>query len=91
MSVPVAYKKLLEITRYITAITAPSELFQKLIDTAVEATGAERGFLLLLQSGLKPEEPLAGLHVVAAILMIQNIKVTAGTLLKASAVVWFIS
>jgi signal transduction histidine kinase len=64
--VPVAYKKLLEITRYITAITAPSDLFQKLIETAVEVTGAERGFLLLLQSGLKPEEPLAGLHVAAA-------------------------
>lgn len=64
--VPVAYQKLLEITRYITAITEPSELFQKLIDTAVEVTGAERGFLLLLQGGIKPEQPLAGLHVAAA-------------------------
>lgn len=65
-SVPVAYQKLLEITRYITAITEPSVLFQKLIDTAVEVTGAERGYLLLLQGGLQPEEPLAGLHVAAA-------------------------
>ncbi len=65
-SVPVAYQKLLEITRYITAITEPSELFQKLIDTAVEVTDAERGYLLLLQSGVMPEEPLAGLHVAAA-------------------------
>ena len=44
---PVAYKKLIEVTRYITAITEPSELFQKLIDAAVEMTGAERGYLLL--------------------------------------------
>lgn len=65
-SVPVAYQKLLEITRYITGITEPSVLFQKLIDTAVEVTGAERGYLLLLQGGLQPEEPLAGLKVAAA-------------------------
>ncbi len=66
LPVPVAYQKLLEITRYITAITEPAELFQKLIDTAVEVTGAERGFLLLLQGGLQPEQPLAGLQVAAA-------------------------
>lgn len=65
-SVPIAYQKLLEVTRYITAITEPSELFQKLIDTAVEVTGAERGYLLLLESGLRPEELLAGLHVAAS-------------------------
>lgn len=65
-AVPLAYQKLLEVTRYITAITEPSELFQKLIDTAVEVTGAERGYLLLLQSGLQPEQPLAGLHIAAA-------------------------
>ncbi len=65
-TVPVAYQKLLEITRYITAITEPAELFQKLIDTAVEVTGAERGFLLLLKDGLEPDEPLAGLQVAAA-------------------------
>jgi signal transduction histidine kinase len=64
--VPLAYQKLLEVTRFITAITDSTALFQKLIDTAVEVTGAERGFLLLLQSGLKPEEPLAGLEVAAA-------------------------
>lgn len=65
-TVPVAYQKLLEITRYITAITEPAELFQKLIDTAVEVTGAERGFLLLLKDGIQPDEPLAGLQVAAA-------------------------
>ena len=65
-TVPVAYQKLLEITRYITAITEPAELFQKLIDTAVEVTGAERGFLLLLKDGIEPDEPLAGLQVAAA-------------------------
>jgi signal transduction histidine kinase len=64
--VPVAYQKLLEVTRYITAITEPGALFQKLIDTAVEVTGAERGYLLLLDSGLRPQEPLAGLRVAAA-------------------------
>lgn len=63
--VPVAYQKLLEVTRFITAITEPDELFQKLIDVAVEVTGAERGYLLLLQSGLQPEQPLAGLQVAA--------------------------
>ena len=65
-TIPVAYQKLLEITRYITAITEPAELFQKLIDTAVEVTGAERGYLLLLENGIKPDEPLAGLVVAAA-------------------------
>ncbi len=65
-SVPVAYQKLLEVTRYITAITEPRALFEKLIDLAVEVTGAERGFLLLLEDGVRPTEPLAGLRVAAA-------------------------
>ena len=64
--VPVAYQKLLEITRYITGITEPRKLFQKLIDTAVEVTGAERGYLLLLHGGSQPDAPLAGLQVAAA-------------------------
>ncbi len=65
-TVPVAYQKLLEITRYITDIREPQRLFQKLIETAVEVTGAERGFLLLLKDGVQPDEPLAGLEVAAA-------------------------
>ncbi len=72
-AVPVAYQKLLEITRYITAITEPDQLFQKLIDTAVGVTGAERGFLLLMQpEGPDPELPLAGLRVAAACRMNPN-------------------
>lgn len=66
-STPVsAYHKLLEITRYITAITEPNELFQKLINTAVEVTGAERGYLLLLEQNAEANLPLAGLRVAAA-------------------------
>ncbi|HIB64570.1 MAG TPA: GAF domain-containing protein [Phycisphaerales bacterium] len=65
-ALPVAYQKLIEITRYITAITEPSELFQKLIDGAVEMTGAERGYLLLLQGPLEKDQPLGGLKPVAA-------------------------
>jgi len=65
-TLPVAYQKLLEITRYITAITEPAELFQKLIDAAVEMTGAERGYLLLLIGPIDDQKPLSGLHPVAA-------------------------
>ncbi len=65
-AVPVAYQKLLEVTRYITAITEPKLLFQKLVDTAVEVTGAQRGFLLLLDDEPKADLPLAGLRVAAA-------------------------
>ena len=65
-ALPVAYKKLLEVTRFITAITEPSELFQKLIDAAVEMTGAERGYLLLMRGPLDRSQPLGGLHPVAA-------------------------
>ena len=67
---PVAYQKLLEVTRYITAITEPAELFQKLIDSAVEMTGAERGYLLLLNGPLNRALPLGGLHPVAACRMV---------------------
>ena len=69
---PVAYKKLIEVTRYITAITEPSELFQKLIDAAVEMTGAERGYLLLKRGPTDDQAPLGGLHPVAACRMIQE-------------------
>lgn len=69
---PVAYKKLIEVTRYITAITEPSELFQKLIDAAVEMTGAERGYLLLRRGPTDDQAPLGGLHPVAACRMIQE-------------------
>lgn len=62
----VAFQKLIEITRYITAITEPTELFQKLIDAAVEMTGAERGYLLLVRGSLNHDLPLGGLHPVAA-------------------------
>ncbi len=65
-SVPVAYQKLLEITRYITAITEPDQLFQKLVDTAVEVTGAQRGYLLLVDEHPRADLPLAGLRVAAA-------------------------
>ena len=69
---PVAYKKLIEVTRYITAITEPSELFQKLIDAAVEMTGAERGYLLLKRGPTDDQAPLGGLHPVAACRMIKE-------------------
>ncbi|MFA5506431.1 MAG: ATP-binding protein [Vulcanimicrobiota bacterium] len=69
---PVAYQKLLEITRYITAITEPGELFQKLIDAAVEMTGAERGYLLLKRGPTDDQLPLGGLHPVAACRMIEE-------------------
>lgn len=65
-TVPVGYKKLLEVTRYITGITEPSLLFQKLIDTAVEVTGAERGYLLLIENQALKENSLEGLKVAAA-------------------------
>ena len=68
----VAYKKLIEVTRYITAITEPSELFQKLIDAAVEMTGAERGYLLLKRGPTDDQAPLGGLHPVAACRMIKE-------------------
>lgn len=71
-ALPVAYQKLLEVTRYITAITEPAILFQKLIDAAVEMTGAERGYLLLLQGDLDDDRPLGGLYPVAACRMIQE-------------------
>jgi signal transduction histidine kinase len=71
-ALPVAYQKLLEVTRYITAITEPTELFQRLIDAAVEMTGAERGYLLLLQGPLDRERPLGGLHPVAACRMVKE-------------------
>ncbi len=67
---PMAYQKLLEVTRYITATIEPSELFQKLIDSAVEMTGAERGYLLLLKGELDRALPLGGLHPVAACRMV---------------------
>jgi K+-sensing histidine kinase KdpD len=69
---PVAYKKLIEVTRYITAITEPDELFQKLIDAAVEMTGAERGYLLLKRGPTDNQLPLGGLHPVAACRMIEE-------------------
>lgn len=69
---PVAYQKLLEVTRYITATVEPTELFQKLIDSAVEMTGAERGYLLLLQGELDKALPLGGLHPVAACRMVAD-------------------
>lgn len=65
-TLPLAYQKLLEITRYITAITEPEELFQRLIDAAVEMTGAERGYLLLLNGPLDRERDLGGLQPMAA-------------------------
>ena len=65
-TIPVGYQKLLEVTRYITGITEPSLLFQKLIDTAVEVTGAERGYLLLLDNQALKENSLEGLEVAAA-------------------------
>lgn len=71
-ALPVAYQKLLEVTRYITAITEPTEMFQKLIDTAVEMTGAERGYLLLLTGPLQDDKPLGGLHPVAACRMLKE-------------------
>jgi signal transduction histidine kinase len=69
---PVAYQKLIEVTRYITAITEPNELFQKLIDAAVEMTGAERGYLLLKRGPTDNALPLGGLHPVAACQMIEE-------------------
>lgn len=65
-SAPATYQKLLEITRYITAITDPQQLFQRLVDTAVEVTGAERGYLLLLEGEVSYDRPLAGLRVAAS-------------------------
>lgn len=71
-TLPVAYKKLIEVTRYITAIIEPDELFQKLIDAAVAMTGAERGYLLLKRGPTNTELPLGGLHPVAACRMIEE-------------------
>lgn len=69
-ALPVAYQKLIEVTRYITASTEPNELFQKLIDSAVEMTGAERGYLLLVQGPIDRALPLGGLHPVASCRMV---------------------
>ena len=69
---PVAYKKLIEVTRYITAITEPDELFQKLIDAAVAMTGAERGYLLLKRGPTNNELPMGGLHPVASCRMVSE-------------------
>ena len=71
-TLPVAYQKLLEVTRYITAIAEPSEMFQKLIDVAVEMTGAERGYLLLMKQSWDDSLPLGGLHPVAACRMLEE-------------------
>ena len=71
-ALPIAYQKLLEVTRYITAITEPAELFQRLIDSAVEMTGAERGYLLLMGDSLNDDLPLGGLRPVAACRMIKE-------------------
>jgi signal transduction histidine kinase len=60
-------QKLLEVTRALTRIQEPQDFFQSVINSAVELTGAERGFLLLLESQ-SPDQSLdyAGLVPVAS-------------------------
>lgn len=59
-------KRLLEITRSLTAETEPAALFQMIVNSAVELTQAERGYLLLQgrrQASLS--KPMGGLVVAA--------------------------
>src|SRR5690606_9206100 len=56
--------KLLEISRSVTQLREPDEMFQRVLDAAVKVTGAERGFLFLLPS--HSESSVDNLTVAAA-------------------------
>ena len=46
-----AYQRLLDLTRAVTELREPEEMFRRTLDAAVNVTGAERGFLFLLPEG----------------------------------------
>lgn len=47
----VAYQGLLEVSRSVTALREPEEVFRRVLNAAVTVTSAERGFLFLLPQG----------------------------------------
>lgn len=56
---PEAVVRLIEVSRSITAVLDQDELLQKILASAVLFTGAERGFVILIDSRVKsPEESL---------------------------------
>lgn len=60
----IAYHKLLEVSRSVTALREPDEMFTRVLEAAVSVTGAERGFLFVLPPGAEPKSE--NLEVAAA-------------------------